>query len=117
MSAHESVSQATLSPAPHAELRRELGRWDLALLFIVAVLNLNTISSIAAAGPISLWMWLAALLGYFLPQGIAVIELAHRYPGEGGLYLWSKEMFGDFHGFMCGWCYWLTNMFFVPTLL
>src|SRR5712664_3761614 len=26
-------------------------------------------------------------------------------------------MFGDFHGFMCGWCYWLTNMFFVPTLL
>src|SRR5580658_4364008 len=38
-------------------------------------------------------------------------------PGEGGLYLWTKEGYGDFHGFLCGWCYWVTNMFFVPSLL
>jgi amino acid transporter len=63
------------------------------------------------------WLWLLALAFFFWPQGIAVIELSHRFPGEGGIYLWAKEMFGDFHGFMCGWCYWLTNMFFIPTLL
>ena len=52
-----------------------------------------------------------------MPQGIGVIELAEHMPGEGGLYLWTKESYGDFHGFLCGWCYWMTNMFFVPSLL
>src|SRR5258708_3461732 len=89
-----------ISAPPTNALRRELGRWDLALLFVVAILNLNTVSSIATSGPLALWLWLAALLCFFLPQGIAVIELSHRYPGEGGLYLWSKEVFGDFHGFI-----------------
>ncbi|MFI5114835.1 MAG: APC family permease, partial [Terriglobales bacterium] len=47
----------------------------------------------------------------------AVIELAHRYPGEGGVYLWAKEVFGDFHGFLSGWCYWTNNMLYVPTVM
>ncbi len=47
---------------------------------------------------------------------MAVIELAHRYPGEGGVYLWAKEVFGDFHGFLSGWCYWTNNMLYVPTV-
>ena len=98
-------------------LRRELGRWDLALLFVVAVLNLNTVSSIATSGPVAVWLWLAALLCFFLPQGVAVTELSHRYPGEGGLYLWSKEVFGDFHGFIAGWAYLTTNVFYIPFVL
>ncbi len=98
-------------------LRRDLGRWDLALLFVVAILNLNTVSSIATSGPVALWLWLAALLCFFLPQGIAVIELSHRYPGEGGLYLWSKEVFGDFHGFIAGWAYLTTNVLYIPFVL
>jgi amino acid transporter len=59
----------------------------------------------------------AALVFFLLPQGITVIELAHRFPAEGGLYVWTKDAFGDFHGFMCGWAYWTTNMFYLPTLL
>ena len=46
-----------------------------------------------------------------------MIELAHRYPGEGGVYLWAKEVFGDFHGFLSGWCYWTNNMLYVPTVM
>ena len=43
--------------------------------------------------------------------------MAHRYPGEGGVYLWAKEVFGDFHGFLSGWCYWTNNMMYVPTVM
>ena len=106
-----------INASPANALRRELGRWDLVLLFVVAVLNLNTVSSIATSGPVALWLWLAALLCFFLPQGVAVIELSHRYPGEGGLYLWSKEVFGDFHGFIAGWAYLTTNVFYIPFVL
>jgi len=98
-------------------LRRVLGRRDLVLLFVVAVFNLNVVPSIAANGGVTVWLWIIALLLFFWPQGIAVIELAQRYPGEGGVYLWAKEVFGDFHGFLSGWCYWTNNMMYVPTIM
>jgi glutamate:GABA antiporter len=104
-----------MQDAPH--LRRVLGRWDLVLLFVVAVFNLNVVPSIAANGGVTVWLWIISLLLFLWPQGIAVIELAHRYPGEGGVYLWAKEVFGDFHGFLSGWCYWTNNMMYVPTIM
>jgi len=113
------VITAPVSPlareAPH--LRRVLGRWDLVLLFVVAVFNLNVVPSIAANGGVTVWLWIISLILFFWPQGIAVIELAHRFPGEGGVYLWAKEVFGDFHGFLSGWCYWTNNMMYVPTIM
>ena len=113
------ASAAHIAPAvqdtPH--LRRVLGRLDLVLLFVVAVFNLNVVPSIAANGGVTVWLWIISLLLFFWPQGIAVIELAHRYPGEGGVYLWAKEVFGDFHGFLSGWCYWTNNMMYVPTIM
>jgi amino acid transporter len=99
------------------KLIRALGRRDLVLLFVVAVFNLNVVPSIAANGGVTIWLWIISLLLFFWPQGIAVIELAHRYPGEGGVYLWAKEVFGDFHGFLSGWCYWTNNMLYVPTVM
>ena len=90
---------------------------DLVLLFVVAIFNLNVVPSIAANGGVTVWLWIISLLLFFWPQGIAVIELAHRYPGEGGVYLWAKEVFGDFHGFLSGWCYWTNNMLYVPTVM
>jgi amino acid transporter len=101
----------------HPHLIRALGRRDLVLLFVVAVFNLNVVPSIAANGGVTVWLWIISLLLFFWPQGIAVIELAHRYPGEGGVYLWAKEVFGDFHGFLSGWCYWTNNMLYVPTVM
>src|SRR3984957_6697530 len=100
---------------PH--LRRALGQRDLVLLFVVAVLNLTSVPPVAAGGPLTVWLWVLALLFFFWPQGVAVIELSDRYPHEGGVYLWTKEFFGSFHGFMSGWCYWTNNMFYIPTLV
>src|SRR6185437_14588642 len=111
--------------APHAgprvgptpRLRRALGQWDLVFLFVVAVININNVPVIAASGPTTVWAWALALTLFFLPQGLAVIELSQRYPHEGGVYLWTKNVFGDFHGFISGWCYWTNNMFYIPTLI
>ena len=111
------MSESLTAPAETVHLKRSLGRWDLIALFVVAVFNLNVVPSIAANGGVTVWLWLISLVLFFWPQGIAVIELAHRYPGEGGVYLWAKEVFGDFHGFLSGWCYWTNNMMYVPTVM
>ncbi len=43
-------------------LKRVLGRWDLVLLFVVAVFNLNVVPSIAANGGVTVWLWIISLL-------------------------------------------------------
>ncbi|HEY1424321.1 MAG TPA: amino acid permease, partial [Candidatus Acidoferrum sp.] len=111
------MTQAASTAESQPHLKRVLGQRDLVLLFVVAVFNLNVLPSIAANGGVTIWLWIISLLLFFWPQGIAVIELAQRYPGEGGVYLWAKEVFGDFHGFLSGWCYWTNNMMYVPTVL
>jgi len=100
---------------PH--LKKALGLFDLTLLLIVAVVNLNLVPAIANEGVGVTTLWVLAFLFFFLPQAVAVIELSSRLPGEGGIYLWSKIPFGEFHGFISGWCYWTNNLFYIPTLL
>jgi glutamate:GABA antiporter len=111
------LTQVATTAETQPQLKRVLGQRDLVLLFVVAVFNLNVLPSIAANGGVTIWLWIVSLILFFWPQGIAVIELAQRYPGEGGVYLWAKEVFGDFHGFLSGWCYWTNNMMYVPTVL
>lgn len=98
-------------------LRRELGLFDLTLLLVIAVVNINTIPVIAAAGWRTITLWLFAFVLFLIPQGLAVAEFGKRFPGEGGIYLWTREMFGDFHAFISGWCYWTNNLFYFPSVL
>lgn len=32
-------------------------------------------------------------------------------------YIWTKKAFGEFHGFLSGWCYWTNNLIYFPNLL
>jgi amino acid transporter len=98
-------------------LPRTLGLRDLVLFNIVAVLSLRWFATAAAAGPSSLTLWVLAGLLFFIPQGLAVSDLSARFPEEGGIYFWTKRIFGERHGFMCGWCYWVNNILYYPNLL
>ena len=101
----------------HAGLRRVLGTWDLVLFNIAAIIALRWLSVAAQVGPSSLLLWLLGLVGFFIPLALAVLELSSRVPGEGGLYLWSKAAFGDIHGFITGWTYWISNLTYFPSML
>src|SRR5881394_2995264 len=96
---------------------RTLGRWDLVLLKIVAIVNINNVPPVAVYGWTSIVLWTIAFAAFFVPEAIAVLVLARRHPGEGGIYLWTRREFGDAHGFLSGWCYWTNNLFYVPVLL
>src|SRR5262249_52561434 len=96
---------------------RTLGRWDLVLLKIVAIVNSNTVPPVAVYGWTSLVLWMVAFVAFFVPEAVAVVVFARRYPGEGGIYLWTRNEFGAAHGFLSGWCYWTNNLFYVPVLL
>src|SRR5262245_2789792 len=96
---------------------RTLGRRDLVLLKIVAIVNINNVPPVAVYGWASLLLWVLAFAAFFVPEAVAVMTFSRRYPGEGGIYLWTRREFGDAHGFLSGWCYWTNNLFYVPLLL
>jgi len=98
-------------------LRRVMGFWDVLLFNIAAVLGPRWIARAAHAGEFSLSLWVLAAVFFFLPTALIIVELSTRYPNEGGLYVWTKEAFGDFHGFVAGWCYWMYTFFYFPGLL
>jgi glutamate:GABA antiporter len=99
------------------QLVRALKLPDLVLFNLVAVLGLRHLGTTAKFGFGSLLMWLIAAVFFFIPQGLAVIELSSRFPEEGGIYFWTKRALGEGHGFLCGWCYWINNVLYYPNLL
>lgn len=98
-------------------LQRVLSTRDLVLLNIAAIVGLRWLSTAAKIGPSSLTLWVLGLVLFFVPIALAVLELSSRMPGEGGFYLWSKAAFGDLHGFIAGWSYWVSNLVFFPSTL
>ena len=100
---------------PH--LKRVLGFRDLSFFLIAALINLNSVPVVASAGPVALVLWLVGFVFFFIPQAVAVLEFSKRSPHEGGIYNWNKASWGDFHGFISGWAYWVNNIFYIPTLL
>jgi amino acid transporter len=100
-----------------AQLKRAMGLRDLVLFNLSAVLSIRWVATAARTGPSSLTLWTLAALLFFVPQGIAVLFLSVRFPEEGGIYRWTRHAFGDFHGFFCGWCYWVNTLVYYPALL
>jgi glutamate:GABA antiporter len=109
------MTTETTQAAP--KLVRALKLRDLILFNLVAVLGLRHLGTTAKFGPGSLLMWCIAAVFFFIPQGLAVIELSSRFPKEGGIYFWTKRALGEGHGFLCGWCYWVNNVLYYPNLL
>jgi amino acid transporter len=105
------------SSDPRSQLRREMGFWDVLLFNIATVLGPRWVAAAAHNGTSSMSLWVLAALLFFVPMALVINELTSRFPEEGGLYVWSKEAFGDFHGFVAGWTYWLYTIFYFPGLL
>jgi glutamate:GABA antiporter len=111
------LSQAPASADPRSQLCREMGFWDVLLFNIATVLGPRWIAAAAHNGTSSISLWVFAAVLFFVPMAMVINELSSRFPEEGGLYVWSKEAFGDFHGFVAGWTYWIYTIFYFPGLL
>ena len=109
-------------PAPRSldsksQLRKTMGFWDVLLFNIATVLGPRWIAAAGHNGTSSISLWVLAAVFFFVPGALVINELSSRFPEEGGLYVWSREAFGPFHGFVAGWTYWIYTFFYFPGLL
>jgi len=98
-------------------IRRSLNLADVVLMTVVSVVSLRWIARGALAGAMAIPLWIAAALLFFVPLAISASRLARALPAQGGLYVWTRAAFGPSHAFLCGWCLWVNNLFYFPSLL
>ncbi|MFJ9420077.1 APC family permease [Streptomyces sp. NPDC101227] len=92
-----------------ARLRKDLRRRDVFFFLVCTLVGLDTIGSVAAAGPQGL-TWMAVLaVAFFLPYGLLVAELGSTFPVEGGPYVWTRLAFGRKIAGVNQVLYWLSN--------
>jgi amino acid transporter len=90
---------------------------DLVLYTLAMMLSVRWPAATAAAGPVAPLMWLAAMLAFLVPVVLVTAELVSRFPGSGGIYDWTREAFGPFCGFQCGWLYWAGGLPYFSGIL
>lgn len=64
-------------------------------------------SALAPYGPIALVAFVLVTIGA-LTLAVTFGWLAERVPGSGGPYVYAREAFGEFTGFLTAWSYWIT---------
>ena len=100
-----------------AGLITSLTLWDVVAMNIVAIVGLRWISRSARLGAPAVTLWLLAFALFFIPLAAVLSDLSRKYPEQGGIYAWARRAFGPLHGFICGWCMWVNNLFYFPSLL
>lgn len=99
-----------------SKLHRALDLKDLVLLNIACIVSMTSLAQVAQFGFGSIALYLLAILLFLIPSGLAVSELNARMPEEGGFYLWTRRAFGDVHGYVAAWTYWISNIVWLPTV-
>ena len=98
-------------------LRRELTLTDVVFFDVCAIVSLRWVAAAAHAGAGSLILWVAAALFFFVPCAVTVSALSRQFPQQGGMYIWTKQAFGDRHAFLCSWFYFISTVLYLPSLL
>src|ERR1051326_4637025 len=101
---------------PEGQLKRELGLRDITLFTITCIVGTRWIAAAAHAGPGSITLWILAAVFFAVPLAIAVTALTLRHPKAGGLYVWTREDFGPWNGFLCFFLYWIGIAIWFPSV-
>jgi glutamate:GABA antiporter len=105
-----SVDTSTLSG------KKIIGRGDMVLYCVSAILLLDTLTATASLGPSSIFWWLFLGVIFYLPMGMICTEIGCAYPEHGGIYAWVRRAFGGRWASRVSWCYWVNTAVWMPAI-
>ncbi len=79
-------------------LKKELRLRDLVLMQILLVVGISWCGIPARQGPSHTWFWIGGIFAIFIPQAMVVQYCSRIWPLEGGVYQWTKFVFGPRRG-------------------
>jgi amino acid transporter len=96
---------------------RVLGRVDLVLFTISAILTIDGLASASSVGYAWFTWWAILMVLFFIPYGLITAELGSSWTSEGGPYVWVYAGFGPRAAALTAWLYWINLVYWTPSLL
>jgi amino acid transporter len=96
--------------------QKTLGRRDIVLFTVSAILLLDTLAAGATVGPSSVFWWLFLGIVFFVPYALICSEMGTTYPEQGGLYAWVRNAFGRRWASRATWAYWVNTSVWNPAI-
>ena len=93
-----------------------LGKKDLVLFTVSAILLLDTLASAASVGVSSVFWWLFLGVVFFIPFALISAEMSCSYPEQGGIYAWVKTAYGSRWAARASWGYWVNTAVWIPAI-
>jgi glutamate:GABA antiporter len=97
--------------------KKILGPFSLAMIAVVAIVDLRAIPLMSSYGLSAVFFYLLAACMFLIPSGLVCAELSTHLHKPGGMYAWVYESFGEGIGFMAIWLEWLNNVIGYPASL
>ena len=105
----DAAHLASLGYSYDTEFKRDMGLWGniaLGFTYLSPVVGVYTTigAALAIAGPPAFWMLVLAGVGQLM---VALVfgEIVSNYPVAGGVYPWSRRLWGKKYAWMNGWVY------------
>lgn len=96
--------------------KKKFRLFDAVLMSVVVIMTVESVAPAAAIGPSQFFWWIFLLIFFFLPYGLVSSELGTAYTGEGGIYDWVKQAFGDRWGGRLAYLYWVNYPLWMASL-
>jgi glutamate:GABA antiporter len=97
--------------------RYKLSFITFTLITGAALLQTRDYPTMAVTGWNTIVFNLLAVIMFLIPCGLVAAELATGWSGEGGVYIWVKEAFGEHWGFTASWVQWFQMTIAFVTIL
>jgi amino acid transporter len=99
---HPTTQQATVKSSTSVSI----GLFAFVMITSAVLLSIRTFPVEGLLGWQSVSFNIAAIVMYLVPAAFVAAELASGWPGEGGVYEWVKDAFGERFGFVAIWIQW-----------
>ena len=96
--------------------QKAIGKRDIVLFCISAILLIDTVALGAAIGASSIFWWVFLGIIFFVPFSLISAELGCAYPDQGGIYAWVQRAFGARWATRITWSYWVNVAVWLPSL-
>ncbi|QTF73268.1 APC family permease [Arthrobacter woluwensis] len=105
----QPTASTRLAEEQSKHLQKSLGRFDILLLVVAAVISVEVLGQVSGFGGETFTWALILAVTFLVPYGLIFAETGGTFTEEGGVYIWTKMAFGRATAAIASLFTWVTQ--------